>query len=191
MNEATVISSTRQSWVSLALFGFLIPLLLFLYLLSDLNLDDLMDTVHVEDQQSLCITPINLADLDTTITIKKFMKYEYRMPPDTLQLLTLAIRHPIHGKIGDITAVRVQHQCLFLEVMDVDGELFTIASTLFDKYGEVRLWLLDNEYHKGSGVWGRELNEGRLIFVFCVSVDPPVKNSTIASKTQIFTSHIV
>ncbi|KAJ7914865.1 hypothetical protein B0H13DRAFT_2001419 [Mycena leptocephala] len=77
--------------------------------------------------------------------------------------------------------------------MDVDGELFTIASTLFDKYGEVRLWLLDNEYHKGSGVWGRELNEGRLIFVFCVSVDPPYRRQGVASWAlqQLYASEYI
>ncbi|KAJ7721720.1 hypothetical protein DFH07DRAFT_760315 [Mycena maculata] len=65
--------------------------------------------------------------------------------------------------------------------MDVDGELFTIASTLFDKYGEIRPWLVDDEYHKGSGVWGRELNEGRLVFVISVSVKALYRKQGVGS----------
>ncbi|KAJ6570250.1 hypothetical protein DFH09DRAFT_1154477 [Mycena vulgaris] len=124
-----------------------------------------------------------LADLETTINAKKFMKYEHRMEADALELLTLAIRHPKYKEIGSVTALRIRHRCsgMFLEVMDIDTELFTIASTLFDKYGEIRPWLVDNEYHKGSGVWGRELNDGRLIFVFCVSVDLPYRKQGIGS----------
>ncbi|KAJ6577319.1 hypothetical protein B0H19DRAFT_1119156 [Mycena capillaripes] len=157
-----------------------------------LNLDDLHDKMRVDyasrsssGPHDACTTliPINLADLDMTISIKKFMKYEHRMSPDTLQLLTLSVRHPTRGEIGSITAVRVQHRCdgIFLEVMDVDTELFTIASNLFDKYGELRPWIIEHEYYKGSGVWGRELNQGRLVFIFCVSVDPPYRKQGIAS----------
>lgn len=118
-----------------------------------------------------------LADLDTSIRIEKFMPHEHRMRPDTLQLLTLSIRHPSHGEIGYVAAIRVQHRCdgIFLEVMDVDTELFTITSTLFDKYGDVRSWIVDNEYHKGSGVWGRELNDGKLIIVLSVHVNAEVQ----------------
>ncbi|KAJ7183103.1 hypothetical protein C8R46DRAFT_507637 [Mycena filopes] len=141
---------------------------------------------------STCL--VNLTDLKATIRAKKFMPYEHRMPPDTLQLLTLSILHAKHGKIGDVTAVLVKSRCsnIFLEVMDIDTELFTIGSALFDKYGEIRPWLVreggerdgtpvGNEYHKGSGVWGRELDLGRLVFVFCVSVEPQYRKQGIAS----------
>ncbi|KAJ7116328.1 hypothetical protein C8R44DRAFT_627744 [Mycena epipterygia] len=123
------------------------------------------------------------------------MPHEHRAHPDTLQLLTLTIRHPKYGEIGRITAVRIQHRCdgIFLEVMDIDTEMFTIASALFDKYGEVRPWLVDNEYHKGSGVWGRELNEGKLIFIFCVSVDAPYRKQGIGcwALEQLYASQYV
>ncbi|KAJ7677371.1 hypothetical protein B0H17DRAFT_1079548 [Mycena rosella] len=125
------------------------------------------------------MAPVNmptlvLADLKATIRAEKFMEYEHRMQPDTLELLTLTVQHPTFKEIGSVTALRVRHRCygIFLEVMDIDTELFTIGSAIFDKYGEIRPWLVDNEYHKGSGVWGRELNEGRLIFVICVSLKP-------------------
>jgi hypothetical protein len=123
---------------------------------------------------------MDLSALSTTITAKNFMKSEHRMPPDTLQLLTLSVRHSAHGEIGYITAIHVRRLCygLFLEVMDVDTELFTITSAIFDKYREIRPWLVENEYHKGSGLWGRELNEGNLMIVLCVSVDAEVQRFT-------------
>ncbi|KAF7330361.1 hypothetical protein MVEN_02474400 [Mycena venus] len=157
---------------------------------SSSTLDDLRGTTHVEnasqantDQQ----TAINLFELDPKISVKKFMKNEHRMPPDTLQLFTLTIRHPTHGEIGYITAIRVQHrrQCrawgTFLELMDVDTELFTIASSLSNKYGELRPCIVDNEYYKGTGVWGPELNDGNLIIVLCVSVDIAYRKQGVAS----------
>ncbi|KAJ6460373.1 hypothetical protein C8R47DRAFT_933520, partial [Mycena vitilis] len=108
---------------------------------------------------------------------------DHRSQPDTLQLITLSIRHPTHGEIGGVSAVRVKHRCygMFLEIMDVDEELFTISTAIFDKYGELRASFMDNEYHKGSGVWGRELDTGRLVFVLAVSVDPPYWKQGIAS----------
>ncbi|KAJ6448897.1 hypothetical protein C8R45DRAFT_1045588 [Mycena sanguinolenta] len=140
--------------------------------------------------------PLALSDLDTSIRMKNFMPDEHRMPPDTLKLLTLSIRHPQHGRIGDITAIRVQRRCegMFLEVMDVDTELFNITSAIFDKYREVRPWLVDNEYHKGSGVWGRELgDDGSLVVVLCVHVDPKYRKQGVSSWAlhQLYASEYV
>ncbi|KAJ7039526.1 hypothetical protein C8F04DRAFT_949523 [Mycena alexandri] len=123
------------------------------------------------------------------------MPYEHRLSPDTLQLLTLSILHPEHEKIGDVTAVFVKsrYSNIFLEVMDIDEELHTIGSAIFDKYGEIRPWLVDGEYHKGSGVWGRELNDGKLFFVFCVSVEPQYREQGVASWAlqQLYASEYV
>ncbi|KAJ7454838.1 hypothetical protein FB451DRAFT_1565231 [Mycena latifolia] len=163
------------------------------------NLEDLQDTAHVhrmtEDIDDKATHTLVLADLEATIHAKKFMHHEHRMSPNTLELLTLTIHHPKYKEIGSVTAVRVQNRCrgFFLEVMDVDTELFTIGSTLFDKYGEIRPWLVDNEYHKGSGVWGRELNNGRLFFVLCVFVDSPYRKQGIGSWAleQLYASEYV
>ncbi|KAJ7844403.1 hypothetical protein B0H14DRAFT_2358669 [Mycena olivaceomarginata] len=123
------------------------------------------------------------------------MKSEHRMPPDTLQLLTLSIRHSAHGEIGYITAIHVRRLCygLFLEVMDVDTELFAITSAIFNKYREIRPWLVENEYHKGSGLWGQELNEGNLMIVLCVSVDAEYRKQGVASWAlqQLYASQYV
>ncbi|KAF7375117.1 Ankyrin repeat family protein [Mycena sanguinolenta] len=140
--------------------------------------------------------PMALSDLNTSIRIKNFMPYEHRMPPDTLQLITLSIRHPQHGKIGDVTAIRVQRRCegIFLEVMDVETELFTITSAIFDKYREVRPWLVDNEYHRGSGVWGRELgDDGNLIIVLCVHIDAKYRKQGVGTwgLYQLYASEYV
>lgn len=59
----------------------------------------------------------------------------------------------------------------------VPPERFDFASTIFDQLGLVLNELVDHEYAKGSGCWGRELNKGSLIYVDAVRV--PVKVSRI------------
>ncbi|KAJ6612265.1 hypothetical protein B0H10DRAFT_2052969 [Mycena sp. CBHHK59/15] len=108
---------------------------------------------------------INLSDLKTTIRMKNFMQYE------TAHMITSnPLAHPKHQKIGATTALRIRHRCYerFLEVMDLGAEMWAIGSSVFDKNGQVRPWLVDHDFHKRSGVWRRELNIGRLIFVFYV-----------------------
>lgn len=36
---------------------------------------------------------------------------------------------------------------------------------VFDKYGSIKDFLVDDEWQKGSGVWGREINEGDVVLV--------------------------
>jgi hypothetical protein len=109
------------------------------------------------------------------------------MELDTLKLLTLTVDRPEKKKIVLVSAVLMKHRCYgqFLEVMDIDTELFTIGSALFNKYGEIRHWLVDNEFHKGSGAWGRELNDGRLVFLLAVSVDAPVSFTAFMGAAEL------
>ncbi|KAH9849666.1 hypothetical protein C2E23DRAFT_356962 [Lenzites betulinus] len=60
----------------------------------------------------------------------------------------------------------------FLEIMDEDSqELQEFSSALFDKFGRLQREIIDNEHLKGSGVWGRELDEGTLLYIFSVEVE--------------------
>ncbi|KAJ7284692.1 hypothetical protein C8J57DRAFT_1053132 [Mycena rebaudengoi] len=117
------------------------------------------------------------------------------MEPNTLKLLTLTVNHPEKKEIVLVSAVLMKHRCYgqFLEVMDIDSELFSIGSALFNKYGEIRPWLVDNEFHKGSGAWGRELNDGRLVFLLAVSVDAPYRKQGLGTWAleQLYTSKYI
>jgi hypothetical protein len=64
----------------------------------------------------------------------------------------------------------------FHQIMDEDdAETASFSLTIFDKFGRIKSRLVDDEYHKGSGVWGRELNEGMIIFIYEIEVEPPVR----------------
>ena len=61
----------------------------------------------------------------------------------------------------------------FLRVMDMT-ELPTLAQVLFDKFGRLKNEHVENDYHKGTGVWGHELDGGLLIHVMNIHVEPEV-----------------
>ena len=42
------------------------------------------------------------------------------------------------------------------------------------------LEFVENEYHKGSGVWGRELDEGMLLYALSVLVEKEVSAISLA-----------
>lgn len=62
----------------------------------------------------------------------------------------------------------------FFEVMDESDELHEFSVHFFDKNGLLRPEFIDNDYHKGTGCFGTELNEGTLIYVDTVKVNPEV-----------------
>ncbi|KAF8252027.1 hypothetical protein K440DRAFT_609851 [Wilcoxina mikolae CBS 423.85] len=51
------------------------------------------------------------------------------------------------------------------------GDLTEFAWTLFNKRGNLRKELQCHDVHKGSGVWGEELNDGYLVLISYVRVD--------------------
>ncbi|KAI0701630.1 hypothetical protein C8Q76DRAFT_802596 [Earliella scabrosa] len=60
----------------------------------------------------------------------------------------------------------------FLRVMDKSStpELRTMAQILFDKYGRLKSEHVEHGYHRGTGVWGHELDNGTLILILSVRV---------------------
>lgn len=50
-------------------------------------------------------------------------------------------------------------------VMDASQELSDSATTLFDEIGHLRPSFIEHKYQKGSGVWGRELDDGSLLYL--------------------------
>ncbi|KAH8099639.1 hypothetical protein BXZ70DRAFT_240010 [Cristinia sonorae] len=70
-------------------------------------------------------------------------------------------------------------------MLDVSGldmpPRFEFWSKLFDKHGFVKRELVRHEHHKGSGCWGWELNQGMLVYVDVVWVDPPYRRQGVGS----------
>jgi hypothetical protein len=98
--------------------------------------------------------------------------------PKVLKHIEATVNHPEHGDIASLEAVHInRNRCrgIFLEVMDEHSdELLQFGTKLFNKNGQLRPWLVESDYHKGTGCWGFELNEGMLVYIISMDVKPAV-----------------
>ncbi|KAI0701641.1 hypothetical protein C8Q76DRAFT_825149 [Earliella scabrosa] len=89
--------------------------------------------------------------------------------PSVLKQIVLKAMHPQDGELGALVALQIdRRRCRgeFLVIMDEESqELCEFAN------GRLKSEFVENEYHKGSGVWGRELDEGMLLYVLSVLVE--------------------
>ncbi|KAL6307619.1 hypothetical protein BKA93DRAFT_727485 [Sparassis latifolia] len=115
---------------------------------------------------------ISLNDCKTTVKVRNraFMGH-----PSAFKSITIEVTSPDRKKVASIFAYQINRAVCddgdFLCIMDADSdELATLSRVLFDKYGEVRPWLVEDELFKGTGCWGRELSRGKLVYVQIVYV---------------------
>ncbi|GBE88559.1 hypothetical protein SCP_1303760 [Sparassis crispa] len=115
---------------------------------------------------------ISLNDCKTTVKVRNraFMGH-----PSAFKSITIEVTSPDRKKVASIFAYQINRAVCddgdFLCIMDADSdELATLSRVLFDKYGEVRPWLVEDELFKGTGCWGRELSRGKLVYVQTVYV---------------------
>lgn len=98
--------------------------------------------------------------------------------PGVLEDVCLKAIHPTHGVVGEVHALQIHRdRChgYLHDIMDKESdELLAFASTLFTKYGRLREEFMENKCLKGTGIWGRELDEGILLYIFNVNVKDKV-----------------
>ena len=117
--------------------------------------------------------------------VSKLRLEDHAEYPYMLKVITLDALHPAHGTIGTIRALRVdREQCRisgeFLRILDNESQaLSDFAFALFDKFGKLKPEFVDHEYYKGSGVWGRELDDGVLYYILEVKVKNEVSSRVI------------
>jgi hypothetical protein len=108
----------------------------------------------------------------------KFKSKPHYEHPRALTHISLTVTGENREKVATVSALNINRYALydrFHQIMDEDeAELAEFSTTLFDKFGRVQSHLIDDDYHKGSGVWGRELNDGMMVFIFHVTVEEPV-----------------
>jgi len=121
-------------------------------------------------------TTLNLAECTPTFRTKKH--YEN---PETLQYLSATLTHPVLGELATahclkvIVRMRFKSTGDFLEIMDDESqELHEFSVGLFDKYSNIRPWLVDGGAKSGSGCWGTELNAGDMLYIQDVRVKEEV-----------------
>lgn len=100
--------------------------------------------------------------------------------PRALKHLFMSVKYPKLGEMATLTALLINRRAYvngptFHQIMDEEHqELADFATTLFDKRGSIKEQLVDHEHHKGTGVWGREINNGLVVYIFAVHVKEKV-----------------
>ena len=127
------------------------------------------------------VPQLNLADVrfecrETDPASKRFIKH-----------IRLTATHPYHGNLGTLEAYKIERtytlKAHFHEFLDAKSdELAEFGRKILDNDMNVYRKIVDDEYHKGSGRWGDELNEGRIVYVRSVVVNPSVRYPTLNCK---------
>ncbi|KAL1744515.1 hypothetical protein HDZ31DRAFT_38470 [Schizophyllum fasciatum] len=126
---------------------------------------------------------IDLADLridcrQTDASSKRFVKH-----------VCLTATHPQLGLVGKLYAYKIERiytlKGHFFEVLDnKSDELADFATRVIDNDMNVVPKLINDDYHKGTGCWGEELNEGRIVYIRSVTVDAQVTRSHEESRDR-------
>ncbi|KAI0330692.1 hypothetical protein GY45DRAFT_733716 [Cubamyces sp. BRFM 1775] len=105
--------------------------------------------------------------------------------PRALKHVWIEARHPTEGRVGLLTALHIDRdRCRgdFFGIMDEESqELSDFALTLFDRLGHLKSELVENDHLKGSGVWGRELDRGPILYVEDIQVPEKFRRNGVAS----------
>ncbi|KAL1688093.1 hypothetical protein GGG16DRAFT_60704 [Schizophyllum commune] len=114
-------------------------------------------------------TAINIADVriecrESAPASKRFIKH-----------VRLTATHPQHGTLGTLEAYKIERVYAlkghFLEYLDAkSAELSDFGEKVLDENLNVYLKLIDHDYHKGTGCWGAELNEGDIAYINSIEV---------------------
>ncbi|KAH9896748.1 hypothetical protein C8Q73DRAFT_686866 [Cubamyces lactineus] len=105
--------------------------------------------------------------------------------PRPLKHVSIEARHPTEGRVGLLTALHIDRdRCRgdFFGIMDGESqELSDFALTLFDRLGHLKSEFVEHDYLKGSGVWGRELDRGPILYVEDIQVPDKFRRNGVAS----------
>ena len=100
--------------------------------------------------------------------------------PDFVRHFNFSASHNQQSNVAFIDAISVdrRHICVcenfYIHMNEEAKPLRDLAFRLFDKFGRLRPEFVENERKRGTGVWGRELDEGVLLYVTSVRVAPEV-----------------
>ena len=119
---------------------------------------------------------LNLSECTPEFTTVEHCEY-----PERMQYLNATLTHPALGELATARCLKIHGRMRFknagdfLEIMDEDSqEMHEFSVGLFDKYSNVRPWLVDGGAKSGSGCWGTELSIGDILYVEEVNVEEEV-----------------
>ncbi|KAJ7072821.1 ankyrin repeat family protein [Mycena amicta] len=109
----------------------------------------------------------------------------HHMYPRAMQNISVTIKHPQHKTVASMSALRIVPTLChgqFLQMLDEEeDELHEFSIQLFNKYGNIQPHLVEPGYRSGSGCWGREMDNGMLLYVFWLSVNETFRGQGIGS----------
>jgi hypothetical protein len=121
-------------------------------------------------------TSLNLAECTPAFTTEKDFEN-----PERMEHLTVTLTHPVLGELATVQCLKIfgrlrfKNNGDFLEMMDEESqELHEFSVGLFDRYSNIRPWLVDGGAKSGSGCWGTELSIGDMLYLEDVLVKEEV-----------------
>lgn len=118
--------------------------------------------------------------------------------PHVNKHITIKAHHPRYGRVGVLYACRIDKSTCsvrgdFHLIMDESelSELSEFAFWLFDKRGQLKPEFTANEYQRGTGAFGQELNDAILLYVPSVIVEPEVIRNSLCVVVQADQSILV
>lgn len=98
--------------------------------------------------------------------------------PRIFKNIDLKVTHPKLGRIGSLYAVKIlRHLCgnAFFQVMyDHSDELQKLSLKFFDKSGHVKPWLYRPGVRRGTGAWGKDIDDSTIVYVLNMFIDDQV-----------------
>lgn len=132
-------------------------------------------TITVSQFVTMTSSAFNIKEC--TVKCSPIIELNHRKP-NYLQPIFLTVSHPAYGEIAKLSGWFIIRDCIrgeFFQVMNSKSEdLHRLSVTLFDRFGNVRPWIVHDDYHKGLGTWGEELNDGRLVHIKDIKVKDEV-----------------
>jgi hypothetical protein len=111
--------------------------------------------------------PFNLAECTVKFDLEAHHEY-----PNRLHYLNAVAQHPKLGELATMRCFLVDCRYVFkthrdfLKIMEEEShEMMEFSTTLFDAHSNVRPWLVDVGYRRGSGCWGAELSTGGMVYI--------------------------
>ncbi|KAF7791162.1 hypothetical protein EIP86_002173 [Pleurotus ostreatoroseus] len=125
----------------------------------------------------------NFTPADCKATLKSKKHHDY---PHSMRYLTVTVTHPQLGKIADLQAVLIDRSAMpqgeFLGMMDDESDdLQKLALGVFDLEARVKDSIVHDEHHRGTGCWGPELDDGRILYISTVQVDEPYRRKGVGT----------
>jgi hypothetical protein len=104
--------------------------------------------------------------------------------PKALTDLRVTLNSKDHGYegAGSLTALKINRAACsgnFFMIMDSHEEAHDFATALFDNHGRIQAALLNDEYKKGLGTFGEELNRGNMVLITGIDVKEKVRIGTM------------